>query len=236
MAVVLALVGALAALFGPGLVRVARGISTPILHTRAEQREFEAWVGQQSWHEPTTPELSEARLAEFLALRKDLRGLEERAASLRPQGPDPGPRRRGRLEDVPGIVGRVNDVITDRFAAFRKHGITPPEYTYIERLVYGTWLPALAASGDDPASRDRAAREVEDAAEKEGAGAVRARLRQVASSLRSKVPDTPEGVPPEVHRLLLAHAGEIEAQPRTRVAAGVPRLRERRSSEASAPP
>jgi hypothetical protein len=93
----------------------------------------------------------------------------------------------------------------------------------------------MTDGGDDPAARDRAAREVEAAAARE-TGAVQARLRQVAADIRARRPPAPAGIPPEVHGLLLAHAAEIEAQPATRISARVPRLREdRRPATAESP-
>lgn len=224
--VVLALAGAVGAVFGPGLLRRARSVYTPISRMKDEQRDFEAWARERAWREPAAPALAEDRLAAFLALRKDLHRLDEKGSDMRRRAPAPG--ERTRLEDVPAIVEGVGGLVTERFAAFRRHGITPAEYEYIEHLVYGTWLPGLAAAGDDPAARERAAHEVEQAAAKETA-AVKARLLQVAADLRRREPPAPSGIPPDLHRLLLRRASEIEAQPSGRVPARVSRAARARS-------
>ena len=146
--------------------------------------------------------------------------------SVDPSGRGPAEGERARIKDMPALVEGVGGLMSDRFAAFRKHDIAPAEYAYLEHLVYVTWLGGLATGGDDPAARERAAREIDQAAARESAGAVRARLQQVAAAVRNRVPAAPEGIPEEVHRLLLRRVTEIEAQPAGHVAARLPRTRE----------
>jgi hypothetical protein len=224
--VVLALTGALAAIFGPSALQRARRVYAPISRMKDEQRDFEAWSRQRGWREPATPQVEAARLDAFLALRRELHSLDDKGADLRRRRPADGPR--PRLEDVPAIVEGVGGLVAERLAAFRRHDMTPAEYGYLERLVYETWRRGLADAGDDPAARERAAHAIEEAAAGEGAGPVRARLLQVAAGLRRQVPPAPAGVPDDVHRLLLTRATEIESQPE-RVPARVTRPREDRS-------
>jgi hypothetical protein len=223
IAVVLAVVGAVAAAFGPGALRRARTMYAPISRMKAEQTEFEAWARQKAWKEPPAPALSAEKLDSFLALRSDLRRLEGRGDELRRRGPARG--ERARLRDMPAIMEGVGGLLGDRFAAFRKHDIAPAEYDYLENLVYVTWLGGLAEDGDDPAARERAAHEIDQAAARESAGPVRTRLLQVSAGLRSHVPAAPKGIPEEMHRLLLQHVAEIETQPRGHVASRLPRMR-----------
>jgi hypothetical protein len=232
VAVVLALVGVVAAVFGPGALRRAREVYAPISRMKDEQREFEAWVRERNWRAPATPAVSAEKLDAFLALRRELRGLDQRAESFR--GPA-SERRRARLEDVPGIMQGVGGLVSDRLQAFRRHDMTPAEYDYLDRLVYEKWLPALLAARADPAARDRAAVEIDKAAASEASAAVRARLRQVAANLRQSTPPPPAGIPAEVHQVLLARAGEIESQPTGRLAARVARPRETRPESTASP-
>jgi hypothetical protein len=223
LAVVLAVVGAVAAVFGPGALRRARSVYAPISRMKAEQREFEAWTRQQAWREPAVPTLGAEKLDAFLALRRDLHALEGKGVELRRRGPADG--ERARIRDVPAMVEGVGGLVGERFAAFRKHDIVPSEYDYLEHLVYVTWLGGISAGGDDPAARERAAHEIDQAASREGAGAVRARLQKVAAEMRQRVPTAPKGIPDEVHRLLLLRVTEIESQPTGHVATRVPRAR-----------
>jgi hypothetical protein len=224
VAVVLAVVAAAAAAFGPGAWRRARSMYAPISKMKAEQTEFEAWTRRQGWSEPAAPALGAEKLDAFLALRRDLHRLETKGNDMRRRGPADG--ERARLKDVPAIVEGVGGLLGERFAAFRTHDIAPKEYDYLEHLVYGTWLRGISAGGDDPAARERAALEIDQAASREGSGAVRARLQKVAAELRQRVPAAPPGIPEDVHRLLLSRAAEIEAQPTGHVAARLPRMRE----------
>ena len=231
IAVVLAVVFAVVAAFGPGALRRARTMYAPISRMKAEQTEFEAWVRQKAWREPAAPTLSAEKLDAFLALRRDLRRLEGKGDELRRRGPARG--EQPRLRDVPTMMEGVGGLLGERFAAFKKYDLVPDEYDYLERLVYVTWLGGIAAEGDDPAARERAAREIDLAAAREGAGAVRGRLQRVAAELRTHVPAAPPGIPEDVHRLLLSRVTEIEAQPTGHVAARVPRVRN--EPEAPAP-
>jgi hypothetical protein len=232
VAVVLALVGVVAAVFGPGALRSARQVYAPISRMKGEQRAFETWVQQRSWSAPAAPALTPEKLEAFLALRRELRDLDQKGQGLRTRAPQG---RRPRLDEVAGIMEDAGGLMTERLQAFRRHDITPGEYDYLEGLVYVKWLPGLAAARDDPAARERAAAEIDTAAESETSPAVRARLRQVAAALRQRTPAPPAGIPPDVHRLLLAHAAEIESQPTGRVAPRVPRPSEPRPESTSSP-
>jgi hypothetical protein len=224
IAIVLAVVGAVVAAFGPGALRRARTAYAPISRMKAEQKEFEAWARQRAWRAPAVPTLGAEKLDAFLALRRDLHALEGKGDDLRRRGPADG--QRARLRDVPAIMEGVGGLLGERFAAFRKHDLVPAEYDYLEHLVYVTWLGGIAAEGDDPAARERAAHEIDQAAARESAGAVRVRLQQVAAGLRSHAPAVPKGIPEDVHRLLLSRVTEIEAQPAGHVAPRLPRVRE----------
>ncbi|HUG52663.1 MAG TPA: hypothetical protein VMR21_03650 [Vicinamibacteria bacterium] len=223
--VLLALCGAVAAVFGPGVLRRARGAYAPIARMQGEQADFEAWVKQQGWREPALPSLTAEKLDAFLALRKELLRLEGQEDRMRNRSPES---QKPSLRDVPAIVRGVGDLVGGRLAAFRRHGLTPAEYDYLERLVYGEWRSALVSAGTDPAARNRAAAEIEKAARKEPPP-VRARLRQIAAEMRARVPPAPAGIPADGQQVLLARAAAIEAQPPTRVPARVPRPRRRPS-------
>jgi hypothetical protein len=219
-AVGLAMVAAAGAVVGPGLLRRARTIYAPISKMKGAQSDFEVWQRARPWQPPAAPALSAEKLDDFLALRKELREMDAAAQSIRQRAPED---RKPKLDEVPAIIDTMGELVTERFQAFRHHDMTPAEFDYLERLVYQKWLGALASQGVDPASRERAAREIDLAAEAERDAVVKARLRKVAASLRERVPAAPEGIPPEVHRLLLAKATEIQAQPVARVSSRVRR-------------
>src|SRR4029450_12558142 len=96
IAVILAVVGAVVAAFGPGALRRARTMYAPISRMKSEQTEFEAWARQKAWQEPAAPALGAEKLDAFLALRRDLRRLEGKGDELRRRGPARGERARAR--------------------------------------------------------------------------------------------------------------------------------------------
>lgn len=208
-AAVLALFAAVAVVVGPALVREGSRAIAPIRSMNAAQADFDRWARDHPWKEPAAPTLGEKQLTTFLALRKEVSRLDEEL-QRRPEEQFPDGRKPA-LKDVPGLLEGASGIVAQRTAAFQRAAMTPGEYAYVERLVYRTWLPALDAKGVDPAARGRAADEIEAVARVERDRAVAAGLRRVAAELRARPPAAPEGVPEELHRLLIAHAGEIQA-------------------------
>jgi hypothetical protein len=206
-AVLLVLATTVAAVLLPGLVRRGREMFAPIRKMQSAQQDFEAWSKQQAWREPTVPTVNAAQLDRFLALRKELRHLEEEAPRPDREPGDPQPR----FEDVPKIVGGVSGYFSARFDAFKRAGMTNAEYRYLERLVYTRWLSALRVAGQDPAVLDRVVQEILSTAREEPNAATAARLHAAAERVRQRRPGPPSGVPEEVHALLLDQATEIEA-------------------------
>jgi hypothetical protein len=207
-AAAVALVAVAAVLVGPAIFREGRRAIAPVRQMRTAQADFEAWERAHPWKEPAVPALAETRLATFLALRKEVLRLDE--AMLR--GPDEKfpDGRRPSIRDVPELLEGVGGLVAQRTAAFQRAGMAPAEYAYIEKLVYRVWLAGLKAKGLDPAARERAAKEIDDAANRERDRAVAAGLRHVAADLRTRLVPAPEGVPEGIHALLSASAGEIE--------------------------
>ena len=215
VAAVVSLVATAAVVVGPTVLREGRRALAPIRKMSTAQSEFESWVRAHPWQDPEAPSLDEKRLSTFLALRREVAKLDEqmqRGPEQRfPEGRQPS------LADMPGLLEGVGDIVAQRTSAFQRAGMTPGEYAYVERLVYRTWLASLTAAGSDPAARDRAAEEIEKAAQVERDRAVAAGLRRVAGELRDRPIPAPEGVPEEIHRLLTAHAREIQPLAGTRL-------------------
>ena len=214
MAAAVALFAAVAVVVGPSVFREGRRALAPIRKMSAAQTDFERWVRTHPWQDPAVTTLDEKQLTSFLALRRDVARLDEeiqrRPEEQFPEGRQPS------IADVPRILEGVGGVVAERTSAFQRAGMTPGEYTYVERLVYRTWLAALRAKGLDPAAMDRAAEEIEKAAQAERDRAVAAGLRRVAAELRVRRVPAPAGVPEPIHALLFSHAREIQALVGTR--------------------
>ena len=119
---------------------------------------------------------------------------------------------------MPGLLEGVGGIVAQRTSAFQRAGMTPGEYKYVERLVYRTWLAPLDREGSRPGgARTGPRRRSRRRHRPSGTGRVAAGLRRVASELRARPVPAPEGVPDEIHRLLTAHAREIEPLAGTRL-------------------
>jgi hypothetical protein len=209
VAVAAALCAAVAVVLGPPLLREGRRVLVPIRKMSAAQADFERWVRQNPWKDPGAPTLDEKQLSTFLALRKQVSRLDaeiqRRPEEQFPEGKQPS------IRDVSKLMEGVGEVVSERTAAFQRAGMTPGEYAYVERLVYRKWLDPLVEKGLDPAARDRAAEEIDKAAQAERDRSLATGLRRVAAELRARPLPPPEGVPEPVHALLGAHAREIQA-------------------------
>ena len=208
LGVALAVVATALALVGPTLVREGRRLYAPISKMKAAGEDFEKWVREHPWEEPATPTVAEEQVTRFLGLRRELQRVTEetdsRTASF-------AKREKPTLRDVPAIAEGVGGLVAEELNAFRSAGMTPAEYRYLDRLIYRSWLGGLRAQGVDPAAFEVAAKEIEKAASVERDSTLAQRLRRVADETRQKKPRAPEGIPPEVHSLLLARASEIQA-------------------------
>jgi hypothetical protein len=114
------------------------------------------------------------------------------------------------LQQVPGIIRDVTGVVgaeLDAFVAVRR---PPAEYHWIERLVYERWRGALRKAGSYPAVARAAAAEISAVARSEADARVRARLEQLATDMKARVPAPPEGFAPEIHDLLLSRIDDVE--------------------------
>jgi hypothetical protein len=197
-----------AALFGPRLVREGRRLYEPISRVKRTQDDFDRWKRENAWKEPAQAALSAERLEVFLNLRRVLQKLDaemqDAAAGLRR-------RREPELLEVPELVQGMTSSVAEQMNAYVNAGMTPGEYDYVERLVYRRWLAPLRERGEDPAARSRAAQEIEAAARAERDSHVASRLREVARGVRERQLAAPDGVPEDVHRLLLSSAQQIQS-------------------------
>jgi hypothetical protein len=198
------------ALVAPTVVRQARRVAGPIGRMQRSQERLDSMVEKAGWKRPGKDVLSPEQLDRFFAVRKRV-DAARRQPSLRL---DDLPRKRVRtvqeLQQIPGVIEGVSDVVGAEMDAFVDGGMTPAEYHWIERLVYERWRGPLRRAGTYPLALRAAAAEIDAAAEAETDGRVRGRLRAVAEDLRGRVPGPPEGFDPAIHALLLSRIEEIE--------------------------
>jgi hypothetical protein len=204
----LGLVGLALALVAPTLLREGGKIYRPIAQMRGAQKDFEAWSFEHAFKAPGEVSLTAEQIDRFLALRRRIDTIDEKNPL-----PMDGLKRNARpsLSQIEGVLEGVGGSVTGQMDAFREAGMTPDEYRYIERVVYRRWLRPLRTKGLDPAAVSRAAKELVALAAAEKDAAVAARLNRLAQSLKEQRVPAPEGIPAEVHALLMARAIEIDA-------------------------
>lgn len=195
-------------LLGPTLLREGARLYVPIAKMKGAQTDFETWSEAHKFVVPPGAKVTEEQIDRFLKLRRRLAGVDE----ANPM-PIEGMRRKERpsLSEIEGLLEGVGGAVTGRMEAYREADMTPDEYRYIEKVVYRMWLRPLRSQGLDPATVSRAAREVMAAAATEKDATVAARLKTVARAMSERRIDPPEGIPGELHALLMARATEIDA-------------------------
>jgi hypothetical protein len=198
------------AIVGPSLVRKGEQLYRPIAKMSSAQKDFEAWSSARKYERPNGVVISAEQVDRFLKLRRQIEAVErehpmpeEELAKHKEDKPS--------IEDIAGVLQGVGASISEGMDAFRKADMTPDEYGYIEGVIYRSWLKRLKVAGTDPAAIQRAAKEVSDLAGSQKDAAIAAALKKLAKELPSRRIPAPEGMPAEVHELLLARAVEIES-------------------------
>lgn len=208
VAVSLGFMALLAALVGPTVVREGGKLYRPIAQMQGAQKDFETWIKENPFKAPAAVSLSAEQLDRFLGLRRRIDAIDEKNPI-----PIEGLKRNERpsLAQIGGLLEGMGGSVSGQMDAFREAGMTPDEYHYIERVAYRLWLRPLRAKGLDPAAVSRAAKELTNLAAAEKDAAVATRLRRLAQSLSEQRVPAPEGIPGEVHAILLARAVDIDA-------------------------
>jgi hypothetical protein len=202
------LLALLLALVGPAVVREGGKIYRPIAQMEGAQKDFKAWSQEHAFKAPAQVSLSADQVDRFLGLRRRIDAIDEKNPL-----PIEGLKRSERpsLSQIEGLLEGMGGSVSGQMDAYREAGMTPDEYHYVERVVYRRWLRPLRAKGLDPAAVSRAAKELTTLAAAEKDATVAARLKRLAQSLAEQRVPAPEGIPAEVHALLLTRAIEIDA-------------------------
>lgn len=202
----LALLSAAAALVAPRVLREGRRFYEPVVKLKRAEVEFKRLESEHPWKAPAQPALGVEQLDRFLSLRARLADVFK-GVSFDPDALE------GREPDVRAVgeaLEGVGDLVSRQLDAFVQAKMTPAEYHYVEKLVYGQWRPALQRAGTYPPMIEVAARELDAAAAGEKRADMARRLREIGAGLRARTPPAPEGWPHEVHALLLTRVAEIE--------------------------
>jgi len=209
--------GAVAALASVGLVLVlpslvpeVRRVAGPIQRMKRSQTALDDLAEKAAWKRPEKDALSAEQLDRFFAVRQRVDAVRRNTDLNLDQLPRKHVRTLQELEQVPGVIQGVSDLVGAEMDAFVAAGMPPAEYHWIERLVYERWRGPLRKAGTYPVALRAAAAEIDAAAEREKDARVRARLKAVVEELRGRAPDPPEGFDPAIHALLLSRIADIE--------------------------
>jgi hypothetical protein len=207
LAIVLAAGAVFLALVGPTLARYGGRFAGSVSEMKQAEAEMKKLGEESPWHEPAELTLTAGQLDRFLEVRARLQTLyTETGFDLRDlprnRAPDIG--------QVAGMFEGMGSIISGQSRVFVEAKLNPAEYRYVERIVYRRWRPALRRSRTYPMALAAAADEIEREAEAEKDAGVARRLRAVAAEMRARRPKAPEGIPAEIHALLVARVADIE--------------------------
>ncbi len=206
-AVALGFITIFLALAGPTILREGGRLYEPIAKMKGAQTDFETWSDAHAFQAPSSVAATAEQVDRFLRLRRRLGEVDD-------QNPLPveGIRRNQRpdLAQIEGLLEGVGGAVTGRMDAYREVGMHPDEYRYLERVIYRLWLRPLRAKGLDPAAVARAAREILDLAASEKDRAIATRLRDRARNMSERHVLPPDGIPVELHTLLMTRAAEVD--------------------------
>jgi hypothetical protein len=198
------------ALVAPTALREARRFAAPIDRLKRSQQRLDEMSKKAGWKRPVPDALSPEQLDRFFAVRRRIDAARRSAHLDFAQLPRGQVHNLEELRQVPRVLEGVSGLVSAETDAFVEAGMSPAEYHWIERLVYGRWRGPLRRAGTYPLARRAAAAEIEAAAGREADGRVRARLRAVADDLRSRAPAPPEGFDAGIHALLLSRIDDVE--------------------------
>jgi hypothetical protein len=208
--VVFMAMAAVCVVLAPRVIAPGLRMMQPISRMKQSQKQLEQLETQSTWKRPEAETLTADQLDRFFAVRQRIDAARRGADPHLDRLPRKHVRSLEELRQVPDIIQGVSDVVTGELDAYVAGRMTPEEYHWVGRIVYGHWRGALKRAGRYPAALRAAASEVEMAAAREPDRRVKARLEALGVEMRGRTPDPPEGFDPETHRLLLARLDDVE--------------------------
>lgn len=202
-----AVLGIVALLVAPVAVREGRKVVEPIRKMEQAGKRLERLTEEKAWTAPAREAVTADQLQRFLAVRRSLDEIYRRFQPRIERFPD---RHAKSVHEGLEVMQTMAEFIPAQLEAFVAADMTPKEYHWVQKVVYGTWRPALRASGRHPEGFALASQEVSAAAAAETDPAVAARLVEIAERLRQTRPPAPEGFDAETHERLLDHLDDIE--------------------------
>jgi len=214
---VVAVLGVLGLIYGPGMVRQGKALVGPIVDIAKSEERLRTLNDEIPFQEPADGMISGGRFAVFLDIRRDLlpRYLEWQAIERQLEAGDPEDWETG-IE----ILTAIQRVMTMQIETLRTHGMSPAEFIWIEDSTYLGWAQRVAdviessaiteklraiTVSDQQTLADLERRHGSSRTTREFAAVLEARLE----TLDNPEPPMIEGVPDANRALFWEHRNEI---------------------------
>jgi hypothetical protein len=218
-ALVVIILAALAAIYGPGLYDEGKAVVGPIVDLARVEDRLAALDSEFPFEPPADGNVEEARFMVFLDIRRTLepkyREWREFAQQLEREGQEDWDAAKEALASVRTV--RVFQIDT-----LREHRMSPAEFVFIEDLAYGVWADELVGRIEDErvaqAVREMTVADLEVLDELEGRYGRSTTSRHFADHLRARLAGSEDAAPPQIDgitegtaALFWKHRDELEA-------------------------
>jgi hypothetical protein len=219
IALVVAILAVLGAVYGPTMIREGRALVGPIVDIAQSEERLAELNTEMSFEEPSDGAVPADRLAVFIEIRRDLlpryKEWQDIERELEKSGQED-------WESAIEVLSAIQSVMGVQIETLRKHGMSPAEFVWIEDLVYRTWADeaedAVSTSAEQDAVRETTVADLETLSElerrygrSESMTEFAAHLGRRLSSLENPEPPVVEGVSPATSALLWAHREELRS-------------------------
>lgn len=219
IALVVAILAVLGAVYGPTMIRQGRALVGPIVDIAQSEERLAELNTEMPFEEPSDGAVPADRLAVFIEIRRNLlpqyKQWQDIERELERNGEED-------WESAVEVLTAIQSVMGVQIETLRNHGMSPAEFVWIEDLVYRTWADgaedAVSTSAANEALRETTEADKETLAELErrygrskSMTEFAAHLDRRLNSLEHPEPPVVDGVSPETSALLWAHREELRS-------------------------
>lgn len=219
IALVVAILAILGAVYGPTMIREGRALVGPIVDIAQSEDRLAELNTEMPFEEPTDGAVSADRFAVFIEIRRDLLPQYKQWQAIERELEGNGEED---WESAKEVLTAIQSVMGVQIETLRNRGMSPAEFVWIEDLVYRTWADeaddAVSTSAANEAVRETTEADLETLAELErrygrskSMTEFAAHLDRRLSSIENPEPPVVEGVSAETSALLWAHREELKA-------------------------
>lgn len=219
LAIIAAIVVIAGVFYGPKLYRAGRDLAGPIMDLAGAEDAIAALDEELPFSPPADGLVSEERLEDFLAVRRELEPRYREWEQLVREVED---RNAESLAEAKRVLEATRSVFAAQVDTLRARAMSPTEFRWLEEMVYHHWLEGIDDAVDPPGLISRV-RELtaEDLAfldqlehnhgTSPAVRAMRERLQAREEGLESSPPPSVEGVAEANAELFWRHRAAIEA-------------------------